>query len=1074
MKNLLYKLSTILIVLTLFTISTISYASILTVPQGGTGNNTFTVGNCLVGNGTAPITTAPCSSGGITLETNNTTNGSQTLLNLVNGNNITLTDNGSGQITFDGSNTLYTGDGTTTGTRVVSYNDPLSFVDASTSKTGLFFDPVAITSTLGSDPINNMTRLVVDGNNFLVKILDGGFQIPTGATAGYVLTSDVNGTGTWQAAGIGSQNLQQVTDIGDTTDNKITLDSSGNGGSFDPTFSWLNFFNSNLPSGEQNQGIYQTGNFLGGTLHFATLADDYSTQTDWMTLRTSNSGLTNNFKISGLNFNDNNPMGIEIDYANGTTIFNAGDTFELNTTGGSYVWPLSQGTNSGQYLSNDGFGALSWADLPSTGITSLTAASGISVSVGSNPITSTGTITNDLITGKSGGQTIYGGTGSSEGITIHSNLAASNGIIQIGNNIIDEATSRVAINGSIQPTARMIVYDNGSGLTSSEYFGIEYSNPAQTFNTTSNDIRHEAGYFTSTGSRSAGANALTNVGIIAFAQSGQNNYAGLFPYGTVGIGGALSTFPTAQLHILNAVSTAAGSAQLKLQLGGTVMTTPEPGAIEATNTHIFWTSSAGTRFQLDQQGSGTGTVTSVSGSGGTTGLTLTGGPITTSGTLTLGGILAVANGGTGTITAFTPGSVVFAGTSGIYTQDNANYFWDDTNNRLGIGTASPSAKLDLQETGTGLTASWVGYNGSNSGSTFNTTAGVLTSTIGSFVNSSTRSAGANALTNIALTATASGAQNNYAGIFTGLVGIGQSIPTATLDIADTTLAGSGSLAGSALNITQTWNTSGAPIGIKLNVTNTGSGSTARLMSLQVGGVNSMSVTTNGQIFAGSNPNVGFGAATSSSAAGNIAGDGLRFFSNPTNTVSSYEFWFFPTGARNPTSGTNGGMNFGSTFSPTSGTATYAQFLLAPTINQTGGANGITRGLYINPTLTASADFRAIEVASGKSLFGGSVQFPIRTITVSATITNADYTILCDATAGNVVVTLPTAASSYDSTTKAGRIYNMKKIDASANSCKYAGAGGTETIDGATTYPAVGVTQYANYPIQSNGTAWFTE
>ena len=39
--------------------------------------------------------------------------------------------------------------------------------------------------------------------------------------------------------------------------------------------------------------------------------------------------------------------------------------------------------------------------------------------------------------------------------------------------------------------------------------------------------------------------------------------------------------------------------------------------------------------------------------------------------------------------------------------------------------------------------------------------------------------------------------------------------------------------------------------------------------------------------------------------------------------------------------------------------------LSPTINQTGGANGITRGIYVNPTLTAAADFRALEVAAGK-------------------------------------------------------------------------------------------------------------
>jgi hypothetical protein len=69
----------------------------------------------------------------------------------------------------------------------------------------------------------------------------------------------------------------------------------------------------------------------------------------------------------------------------------------------------------------------------------------------------------------------------------------------------------------------------------------------------------------------------------------------------------------------------------------------------------------------------------------------TGLPLTTGVT----GTLPIANGGTGTTTTFTTGSVVFAGASGTYTQDNANFFWDDTNNRLGIGTASPSSKLHV-------------------------------------------------------------------------------------------------------------------------------------------------------------------------------------------------------------------------------------------------------------------------------------------------------------------------------------------------------------------------------------------
>lgn len=129
-----------------------------------------------------------------------------------------------------------------------------------------------------------------------------------------------------------------------------------------------------------------------------------------------------------------------------------------------------------------------------------------------------------------------------------------------------------------------------------------------------------------------------------------------------------------------------------------------------------------------------GTVTSVSGTGTVNGITLTG-TVTSTGSLTLGGTLSgvsltsqvsgtlpianggtgststtycslttnvtgtlpVGNGGTGTATAFTSGSVVFAGASGVYTQDNANFFWDDTNNRLGIGNASPNAKVHITD-----------------------------------------------------------------------------------------------------------------------------------------------------------------------------------------------------------------------------------------------------------------------------------------------------------------------------------------------------------------------------------------
>jgi hypothetical protein len=59
----------------------------------------------------------------------------------------------------------------------------------------------------------------------------------------------------------------------------------------------------------------------------------------------------------------------------------------------------------------------------------------------------------------------------------------------------------------------------------------------------------------------------------------------------------------------------------------------------------------------------------------------------------------------------------------------------------------------------------------------------------------------------------------------------------------------------------------------------------------------------------------------------------------------------------------------SIFNPTSGSIAFSGFEILTTINQTGGANGITRGLYVNPTLTAAADFRAIETARGNVVFG---------------------------------------------------------------------------------------------------------
>ena len=88
------------------------------------------------------------------------------------------------------------------------------------------------------------------------------------------------------------------------------------------------------------------------------------------------------------------------------------------------------------------------------------------------------------------------------------------------------------------------------------------------------------------------------------------------------------------------------------------------------------------------------------------------------GTITLVGSVATLS----ITTALTLGSVPFIGASGALSQDNSNLFFDDTNNRLGIATASPTTPLDVFGSGiigrlnaTSTNNSYLGFasNGTN-------------------------------------------------------------------------------------------------------------------------------------------------------------------------------------------------------------------------------------------------------------------------------------------------------------------------------------------------------------------------
>ena len=190
-------------------------------------------------------------------------------------------------------------------------------------------------------------------------------------------------------------------------------------------------------------------------------------------------------------------------------------------------------------------------------------------------------------------------------------------------------------------------------------------------------------------------------------------------------GATTSGFQYVQSTNMTQVFANAGDIQLinGSSLGLTIANTTGNATFSASATATSFVKSGGTSSQflkadgsVDSTTYGTGTVTSVA-----TSAPLTGGTITTSGTIGITQATTSANGylsstdwntfnGKFTLPSLTSGSVLFSNGSTI-AQDNANFFWDDVNNRLGIGTSSPTEILHI------LGASAIVYIDGNSAGT---------------------------------------------------------------------------------------------------------------------------------------------------------------------------------------------------------------------------------------------------------------------------------------------------------------------------------------------------------------------
>jgi hypothetical protein len=115
-------------------------------------------------------------------------------------------------------------------------------------------------------------------------------------------------------------------------------------------------------------------------------------------------------------------------------------------------------------------------------------------------------------------------------------------------------------------------------------------------------------------------------------------------------------------------------------------------------------------------------------------------------------------------------------------------------------------------------------------------------------------------------------------------------------------------------------------------------------------------------------------------------------------------------------------------------------------------------------LTLHADPTLLKHSATKEYVDTKVlKFPITTITGSQTVNSSNRVHLCNAVAGDIDLTLPSA------TVASGNMYDFKKTDSSTNTVTLSGAG-SSTIDGSNI--KIIESQYDNLTIISDGYDWF--
>jgi len=287
--------------------------------------------------------------------------------------------------------------------------------------------------------------------------------------------------------------------------------------------------------------------------------------------------------------------------------------------------------------------------------------------------------------------------------------------------------------------------------------------------------------------------------------------------------------------------------------------------------------------------------------------------------------------GTTPISSGTIGRVLFQGTGNVL-QQSSSLFWDETNGRLGIGTETPSQPLTIKfagQSGWDLVFSGTGSNTHN-------ISGGNTLVIGhNFLNMQNSSTWAYSGTNKYFSV---GVNANLGSVF-GVKGLGNTSATSAIIIQNS----------SATELLRIWNDGAVGIGVggtnagyKLDVNGTAR-TGAFTSASSIAAVTSITASNaDGFNLTGGTLRISAQGGGANATIGIFTQDQTTYGYNHAITFNSFN------GLNTQTSGAATSMvRIRQTFQVASSATSYSCLLVDPTINQTGTANGITRGLFID-------------------------------------------------------------------------------------------------------------------------------